>query len=588
MVAETAEAGASTAATVGHGIPLLPEALMFLAAAVICILLLHRLRISPVLGYLAAGLILGPTGFAVVTDVEQVRAVAELGVVLLLFLIGLELSVERLQALRRWVLGLGVTQFLVTGAVLAAVGVAAGLPAMVAVLLGGALALSSTAVVVQLLIERGEVASPAGRVTFGVLLFQDLAVVPLLILAGALADPSGRPLPATLALALGKAALAVILIVLAGRFTLGPLLRLVAATRSTELFTATALLIVLGTAWLTGLGGLSAALGAFLAGLVLAGTEFRHQAETDIQPFKGLLLGLFFLSVGLGIDGAAIADQIGWIVIGVIILMLVKFLIATGLALAFGAPRPVAVRSGLLLAEAGEFGFVVLSTALAGALIDQKLAQALVATIGLSIALTPFLPALADRLVRWLVRGGLPSPDDQAPAQGEAGSRLAGHVIICGFGRVGQTVAALMARQQVPFAALDLNADLVRQRRLNGEPLHYGDSARHEILRQLGADDAVAAIITLDDPVAAARTVATFRDHWPALTLFARARDRTHAAALLAMGVHAVVPETFESSLTLARGALESLGVPSAAVDELVTLYRETDHGMTRPEDGRT
>ncbi|MFV3130750.1 monovalent cation:proton antiporter-2 (CPA2) family protein [Niveispirillum sp. KHB5.9] len=579
----TAVEGTELTAHAAHGFSMVEETLMFLSVAVTCILLLHRLRISPVLGYLAGGLILGPSGFAMVTLEEDVRAVAELGVVFLLFLIGLELSGERLRALRRWVFGLGVAQFLVTGALLAAVGVALGVQVPVAVLLGGGLALSSTAVVVQLLIERGQVASPTGRVTFAVLLLQDLAVVPLLLLATTLSGPPGQSVPLALAVALGKAVLAVVAILLLGRFTLGPLLRAVAATRSTELFTATALMIVLGTGWATGLGGLSTALGAFLAGLVLAGTEFRHQAESDMQPFKGLLLGLFFLSVGLGIDVAAIADRAHWILLGVVGLITLKALVAGLLARAFGAARDVAIRSGLLLGEAGEFAFVILATAVSGKLIDNALGQALAATVGLSIAVTPFLPALADRLVARFAPLAPPS----APGT-RGGEEPHNHVIICGFGRVGQTVAALMARQQVPFVGIDMNADLVRQHATGGAHIHYGDSSRHETLKLLGADHAVAAIITLDDPHAAARTVAAFRDHWPALRLFARARDRAHAATLLAQGAEAVVPETFESSLVLARGALESLGVPSAAVDELVTLYRETDHGMTRPTDGQT
>ncbi len=575
--------GNDIAGHAAHGFSMVEETLMFLSVAVTCILLLHRLRISPVLGYLAGGLILGPSGFGVVTLEEDVRAVAELGVVFLLFLIGLELSGERLRALRRWVFGLGLAQFLVTGALLGVIGIFLGLEAPVAVLLGGGLALSSTAVVVQLLIERGQVASPTGRVTFAVLLLQDLAVVPLLLLATTLSGPPGQSVPLALAIAVGKAVLAVALILLLGRFTLGPLLRAVAATRSTELFTATALLIVLGTGWATGLGGLSAALGAFLAGLVLAGTEFRHQAESDMQPFKGLLLGLFFLSVGLGIDVAAIADRAHWIILGVLGLITLKALTAGLLARVFGAPRDVAIRSGLLLGEAGEFAFVIITTAVAGRLIDNGWGQTLAATVGLSIAVTPFLPALADRLV---ARFAPPSAPSAVSGGGEEEPH--NHVIICGFGRVGQTVAALMARQQVPFVGIDMNADLVRQHAMKGLHILYGDSARHETLKRLGADHAVAAIITLDDPQAAARSVAAFRDHWPGLRLFARARDRAHAAALLALGVEAVVPETFESSLVLARGALESLGVPSAAVDELVMLYRETDHGMTRASDGQT
>ncbi len=570
-IAETANHAVEPAA---HGVPMMDEGLLFLSVAVICILLLHRLRISPVLGYLGAGLVLGPTGFGVVREVESIRSVAELGVVFLLFLIGLELSVDRLRALGRWVFGLGTAQFLVTGGVVAAAAAVLGLPPATAILLGGGMALSSTAVVVQLLIERGEVASPTGRTTFAVLLFQDLAVVPLLLFAAVLAGPPDQSIPLAMALAMGKAALAVVIILLVGRFTMGRLLRMVAITRSTELFTATSLLIVLGTGWATGLGGLSMALGAFLAGLVLAGTEFRHQAETDMQPFKGLLLGLFFLSVGLGIDASAIADKIGWIVLGVFSLILTKAVIAGALALAFGATREVAIRSGLLLGEVGEFAFVVIATAAGQGLLDGELSQALVATVGLSIAVTPFLPALADRLVS-LVSPAIDGPMPETLAEP--------HVLIAGFGRVGQTVAALMARQQVPVVAIDLNPDLVREKRREGLPVHYGDTARHELLKQMGADHALAAIITLDDPLAAARTVAAFRDHWPHLRLFARARDREHAGNLLSMGVIAVVPETFESSLTLARGALESLGVPSGAVDELVQLYRETDRNPPHP-----
>lgn len=550
---------------------MLQEALLFLGLSVLAILLLHRLRLSPVLGYLAAGLILGPTGVGLVTDAVPIQTVAELGVVFLLFLIGLELSVERLRAMRRWVFGLGLAQFTLTGAIIAGAAVLLGLAPATAILLGGALALSSTAVVVQLLIERGELASPAGRTTFAVLLFQDLAVVPLLLYAAVLAGPADQSVPLALALALGKALLAVGLVLVIGRFTIAPLLALVAATRSSELFTATALLVVLGTGWATGLGGLSMALGAFLAGLVLAGTDFRHQAETDMQPFKGLLLGLFFLSVGLGIDAAAIIDRLALILAGMVGLVLVKAALAAALAKLFGAPMPVALRTGLLLGEVGEFAFVVIASARGNGLLDPPLAQSLVAMVGLSIAVTPFLPSLADRLVRLLGLETAGAAVESAPDQP--------HVIIAGFGRVGQTVAALMARQQVPVVAIDLNPDLVREKRREGQPVHYGDTSRHELLKQLGADHAMAAIITLDDPQAAARTVAAFRDHWPHLRLFARARDRDHAANLLALGAVAVVPETFESSLTLARGALESFGVPSAAVEELVQLYREDHRG---------
>ncbi len=567
-----------------HALPFVQETLLFLGAAVLAILVLHRLRVSPVLGYLAAGVALGPSGFGLVTAVEEIRAFAELGVVFLLFVIGLELSIDRLTAMRKWVFGLGTTQVVLSAIVIGAIAYGFGNPAPAAAILGACLALSSTAVVVQLLVERGQVASPTGRVTFAVLLFQDLAVVPILLMVSVLSDPGEQPLALTLAFALGKAVLAVVVILLVGRFTLGPLLRHVASTRSTELFTATALLIVLGTGWATSQGGLSAALGAFLAGLVLAGTEFRHQVESDIQPFKGLLLGLFFLSVGLGIDLSLIYGQLGWILASVVGLMAIKAAIAGGLALAFGAPRDVAIRSGLLLGEGGEFAFVVIGVALSAALMPTDMGQFMFAVVGLSMMVTPFLPALAERLVALFPVAAPESP--QAAGPGE----LANHVIVCGYGRVGRTVAQLLAGQQVPFVALDMNPELVRSLRAEGHPIHYGDSSKPDVLKHLGADRATAIIVTLDVPAAAERSIAAIRHHWPDLKIFARSRDRHHAAELLAMGVTAVVPETFESSLTLARGALEALGVPTMAVEELVTRYRESDTSapLTRTGPSRT
>ena len=559
-----------------HTLPFLQEALLFLAAAVIVVLLLHRVRVSPVLGYLLAGLLIGPSGLGLISEVEEVRAVAELGVVFLLFVIGLELSVERLRALRRWVFGLGTAQVVVTSVVIGGVALAWGNSVEAAVVLGACLALSSTAVVVQLLVERGEVASPTGRLAFAVLLFQDLAVVPILVLVGVLGGPAEQDVPMVLLLSLVKAAVAVAVILLVGRFTLGPLLRRVAATRSTDLFTATALLIVLGTGWATNLGGLSAALGAFLAGLVLAGTEFRHQVESDIQPFKGLLLGLFFLAVGMGIDVNLIVDRIGLLALSVVGLIAVKAAIATALAIAFGAPRDVAIRAGLLLGEGGEFAFVVVGSALASGLLPAETAQFMFALVGLSIMVTPFLPTLADRLVLRLAPASGEKAGGSAPPDAQDG--LSGHVIIAGFGRVGQTVARLLSEQQVPYVAVDMNADLVRAKRAEGLPVTFGDGSRAEILKQLGADTARCMIVTLDQPAAAERTVRAVKHGWPGLSIFARAHDREKAGALEALGVAGVVPETFESSLALARGALHSLGVPSQAVDELVTRYRESDN----------
>ncbi|HYE01517.1 MAG TPA: cation:proton antiporter, partial [Alphaproteobacteria bacterium] len=403
--------------------------------------------------------------------------------------------------------------------------------------------------------------------------------VPVLVLVSILAAPGEQSIPAVLGLSLLKAAAAVAVILGVGRFTLGPLLARVAATRSTELFTATALLIVLGTGWATHEAGLSAALGAFLAGLVLAGTEYRHQVESDIQPFKGLLLGLFFLAVGMGIDLKLVAEQWPWVLASVAGLMVGKALVTGALALAFGAPRDVAIRAGVLLGEGGEFAFVVIGVALAAGLLPPATAQLAFAVVGLSIMLTPFLPRAADLLVRRLAAPPAGTPD---PLSDEAGP--GGHVLVAGFGRVGQTVARLLSEQQVPYCALDLSPDVVRASRDRGLPVHYGDGSRPEILRRLGIDRAAAVIVTLDDPAAAERMVGTIRHEWPDVRIFARSRDRRRAEDLYALGVTEVVPETFESSLTLARGALQALGVPGQAVEELVTRYRESD--TTRPVGG--
>ncbi|ACI97822.1 monovalent cation:proton antiporter-2 (CPA2) family protein [Rhodospirillum centenum] len=554
-----------------HALPFVQEAILFLAASIVVVLVLSRLRISPVLGYLLAGLLIGPSGLALIGDVDKIRSFAELGVVFLLFIIGLELSVERLQALRRWVFGLGAAQVGLTAGLIGGIAWFWGNSPEASMVLGACLALSSTAVVVQLLVERGEVASATGRVTFAVLLFQDLAVVPVLVLVSVLSNPGDQPLLLALGLSLLKAVVAVTVILVIGRFTLGPLLRRVAATRSTEIFTATALLIVLAMGWATSLGGLSAALGAFLAGLVLAGSEFRHQIESDIQPFKGLLLGLFFLTVGMGIDLDLVMENVAWALVSVFGLIAIKAGLTTGLALAFGAPRDVAIRSGLLLGEGGEFAFVVVGAALSAHMLPPEIGQFMFAVVGLSMLLTPFLPTLADRIVSVL------GPQKAEPAGPEPDvAEMSGHVIVNGFGRVGQTVAALLSEQQVPYVALDMNPELVRAMREKGYPIHYGDGSRPELLQKLGADNAAAVIVTLDQPAATERAVGAVRHHWPKLQVFARARDRARAAELAKLGVEGVVPETFESSLSLAKGALQALGVPTQAVEELVTRHRES------------
>ena len=561
-----------------HEIPYLREVLVFLLASVFLVPVFQRIGTSPILVYQAIGAIVGPFGLAFVEDAEGVRRLAELGVVFLLFTIGLELSIERLWSLRRYVFGFGALQVLVTAVAIALVAWAWGNPPPAAILVGAALALSSTAFVTQLLIERGELASPVGRPTFAVLLFQDLAVVPILFMVTVFGQSQGQGGGESLALgllsALGRAALALVVIVFLGRLLLRPLFHLVAGQRSPELFMAMTLLVIIGTAWATERAGLSMASGAFLAGLLLAETEFRHQIESDIQPFKGLLLGLFFISVGMAIDFAAVADRAVWVVASVLGLMLLKASIAGGLALAFRLPRSVALRCGLLLAQGGEFAFVIVGAAMLTGLIPPAVAQFMVIVAGLTMVATPPVAGLARHLSEALAARESARSSDHLAAATEG---LEGHVIIAGYGRVGQTVARFLDAQKVPYVALDLDPARVLASREEGRPVHYGNACRRDVLARVGADRAASVVITLDDFRAAGQLLAIVRHAWPELETFVRARDRAHAADLLDRGATLVVPETVESSLQLAGQVLQAVGTPRDAVNQLIDQTREAE-----------
>jgi CPA2 family monovalent cation:H+ antiporter-2 len=546
-------------------VPDLRDVFVLLVAAIVVVIAVTRLRASPVLGYFVAGIGIGPHGFGLLRVEEDIRLLAELGVVFLLFMIGLELSLERLKTMRRFVLGLGGAQILVTGAAIAIVARLLGLAGPSAITIGLALALSSTAVVVQILVERGEIASRAGRATFSVLLAQDIAVVPLLMFVSLIGEPGGSLL-ANIALALVKAAAAILLILAAGRYLCRWPFRWVAATRSSELFVALTLLVVLGTAWLTHMAGLSMALGAFLAGLLVAETEYRHQVEADIRPFKGLLLGLFFISVGMIIDLRLVATQFELILLATLALVTVKAIIASGLARAFGLPSDIAVRVGLLLGEGGEFVFVIVGAGVISGAIEREIGQFVAVVTGLSILLTPLLAFLGGRLGSAMERRRAGA--DLAPTAEEI-AEMGGHVIIAGFGRVGRTVAELLAAQQVPFIAVDLDPHHVRSARAKGYSVYFGDATRREVLHNLGAERAAALIVTLDHPESARRSVTAARRSWPDLKLFVRARDATHVPELRELGAADVIPETLESSLTLARHALDAIGAPREAARRL-------------------
>jgi len=562
--------------TVSHvHVPFLLETMIFLGAVVLIVPLCRALRVSPILGFLAVGAL--AAAFNLV-EAESVRSFAELGVIFLLFTIGLELSFDRLRAFSKLVFGLGAAQVGLSALVIGVVAYLWGNSIEASMVIGLCLALSSTAMVMQLLTERGEIAARHGRASFAVLLFQDLAVVPILMLVtvfGAQETAGGAGVVGEVALAIGRAILAVAVILVLGRFVLRYLFRLTAQTRSVEVFMAMTLLAVLGTSYATGVSGLSMALGAFLAGLLLAETEFRHQIESDIEPFKGLLLGLFFAAVGMSLDFAVVADKALLLFVAVVGLVALKTVIAAGLARLFGLPWHVAARTGILLGEAGEFAFVVigLATSVANPIMSDAVGQFMVIVAGLSMALTPGLAAIAGRVGK-----ALEPKHGRVESHNADMEQLTGHVVIAGFGRVGQTVAAILREDAVPYVALDMDPARVKRCRAGDEPVYYGDAAKPDVLQRVGAERALAMLITLDDPKAAGRAVQAARHTWPKLKIIVRARDTAHSDELKRLGADEIVPETLEASLQMAGLLLRATGAASESVGVRIDDIRRREY----------
>jgi CPA2 family monovalent cation:H+ antiporter-2 len=555
---------------------MLENLLIVLVAAVVVVPVFQRFRWSPVLGYLVAGIIIGPHALALVHDVEHIHTLAEFGIVFLLFVIGLELSVERLRQLRSFVFGLGTAQFLITAAIIALIAGAFGLGPEAAMIVGAALALSSTAVVAQLLAERGELELPFGRAAFSVLLFQDLAAVPLLALLPMLAGREASVLN-VVGLALVKAALALVIIVALGRLLMRPGLRIVAQARSTELFAATALLVALGTAWISQQFGLSMALGAFLAGVLLAETEYRHQIEADIRPYRAIFLSLFFTSVGMTIDLDVIVANVALLAVLVVGLIVLKAAVTAGLAHIFRLPAHEAARIGLILANGGEFSFVLFTLAAANKIVPSSVAQLLVVTIAITMALAPAMAALAQRAGQALERHRA-SSEALASETAQDGD----HVIIAGFGRVGLIVARMLAAGDVPVVALDLDPARVAEGRKRGFRVFYGDAGHANVLHAAGIGRARAAIITLDHAATAERAVAMLRREFPDLQIFVRARDLSHREVLERVGADEVVPEVIEASLQLGGAVLRGLGTPLDTTSDLIEEFRADDYARLR------
>ncbi len=550
----------------------LNEIVIFLIAAVSLVSLLLWLRVSSIVGYLIAGVLIGPHAFAVVKDVEGATLLGQLGVVFLLFTIGLKVPLRRLQMLKRYVFGFGALQVLVTGALLALLARSLGLTIETSILVGSGLALSSTAVGVQILTERGEMATKFGRVTFSVLLFQDLAVVVLLVLLTTLGQEGGDVIHE-----LGFAALKAIcvfgLIFVVGRLILRPLYRTIASIDNSELFIAFTLLVVLTTSVATAFAGLSMELGAFLAGILLSETEYRHQVEADIHPFRGLLLGLFFMSIGMSIDLHMVLAHWWAISILVIGLLLVKMSLIICIGRVLSLPLITSLRAGLLLAGAGEFIFILFAMAVEQGLMPYSIAQILFVVAALTMGVTPFL----DRVGRLLVKRVKDHQGDVAvqAAMTELDD-LRNHVIIVGFGRVGRLVARLLAERMIPFVAIDKDMNSVNEGRAYGLPVYYGDARRIQVMKALGADSAKSIIIGLGTTKSSLRAALMARRHFKGADICVRMPDATHKAALNQVGVHVIMPETLEPSLQLAGAVLQSLGRSEAEITQAVESLRRS------------
>ncbi len=540
-----------------------------LAAATIAVPLTRRSGLGSVLGYLIAGLVIGPSGLRLVTDVEQIANVASLGVVMLLFLIGLELRPRRLWTMRRAVFGLGSAQVAITALCLAGLALAIGMPPPSAAILGLGLALSSTAIVLPLLGERDLLTTPAGRDAFAVLLFQDLAFIPLVALVPLLA--SGHAMAGRLPwLEVGKGLAAIALILGGGRYLMRPLFRAIGGARSPELFTTAALLIVTGTALLAQAAGLSPSLGAFLAGVMLSDSEYRHELQADIAPFENTLLGFFFISVGMSADlHAAVADARS-LAAATVVLLAVKIAIAFVLARLTRCDRTNAIRFALALPQASEFSFVLFGAAVAVGALSSDLAALTTLISAASMLATPILFALSEQfLIPRLRRAPEPAFDTIAPSDAP--------VIIAGFGRMGQIVGRVLRMHGIAFTALEQDAGQVDVVRRFGSKVYYGDAARPDVLRAAGADQAKLLVVALDDVERDLRTVETAKRNHPNLTVLSRARNRHHAHLLMDRHVDGLVRDTFLSSLRLAELSLTALGIEPEAAARAVALFRDHD-----------
>jgi CPA2 family monovalent cation:H+ antiporter-2 len=555
--------------------------ILLLAAAVIAVVVCRMRRLPAILGYLIVGIAIGPNALGLIPDAEAVHELADFGVVFLMFSIGLEFSLSQLRAMRRAVFGLGLAQVVLTVAGATILLELTGFGWKIGLVLGGALAMSSTAIVSKMLAERMELGTPHGRDVMGILLFQDLAVVAFLIVIPALAQP-GTDLAQALAIALLKAVVALLVILVVGQRPMRAWFHLVARQRSSELFVLNVLLVTLALAALTQVAGLSSALGAFLAGMLIAETEFRYQVEDDIKPFRDVLLGLFFVTIGMALDPHVVAQEIGWVAVLLVVPVAAKLVLIVVLARLFGSAPATALRTGFYLAQAGEFALVLLSLGVIGGLLPARVAQPVLAAMILSMLCAPLVIEFAEPLVRritandWLARA---AEVTQIAVRTMARQD---HLIVCGYGRSGQNLARMMEREEIPYLALDSDPQRVREAAADGGSVVYGDASRRETLVSAGLYRARALAITFADTPAALKILHHVQQLRPDLPVIVRTRDEAEIDKIVGAGATEVVPEVLEGSLMLASHSLLLLGVPLNRVLQNIRKIREERYALFR------
>ena len=567
-------------------------ALLYLIAAVLGVVVCRYLKLPPMLGYLAVGVLIGPNALALAKDSASIRYLAEFGVVFLMFVIGLEFNLPKLRSMRAMVFGLGLMQVLMT-----IVGTLAGhfmlasafkffgadwqLSWQGAMVLGSAMAMSSTAIVVKLMAERLELESEHGRRVMGVLLFQDLAVVPLLVMIPAL-NSSGGEMAQSLGWATLKAVAVLGVLLSGGKQAMRWWLTLVARRKSEELFMLNLLLVTLGLAWLTEHAGLSLALGAFVAGMLIAETEYKHQVETDIRPFHDVLLGLFFITIGMKLEGATVLEHWPLVILLAILPIAAKFVLIAGLAKLFKTPTGTALRTGLYLAQAGEFGFVLLTLGAQENLIAPQWVSPVLAAMVLSMLATPFLVMYSNRIVMRLSSNDWMLQSLQLTTIAKKAIKVDAHVIICGYGRSGQNLARMLDGEAIPYMALDLDPDRVRQAAAAGQSVVFGDAARAQSLMAAGLARASAVVVSYHDTPSALKILRLVQEHAPQVPVIVRTIDDADLEKLRAAGATEVVPEAIEGSLMLASHALALVGVPMRRVIRLTRDARDARYGLLR------